>query len=99
MTKEFYEVLNENKHLATFDIKIDFTTEGVAKLTGEVDVWQEVVDIGHIAGRLKGTKGVINNISAKAVKKIKLDRTLDIENANELGVLDEVDITENLSVL
>jgi len=89
---EFYEVLQSDNHLNNYDIKAEITDEQVIYLKGTVDIWQDVVDIGHIAGRIKGVRGVVNLITAKNVKPNKVDRTADIQAAKEKGIIDTVDV-------
>ena len=43
-----------------YKIEASADARGVITLTGEVDVWQHVVDIGHAAGK-SGVKGVVNS--------------------------------------
>jgi len=89
---DFYEALDEYEELKAYDIKVKVTDEKVLYLEGTVDVWQHVVDIGHIAGRIEGIKGVVNFINAKNVKIVKKDKAEDIKIAKEKGVIDSVDI-------
>ena len=41
----------------------------VAYLEGEVDTWDEVVDIGHLTGEIGAIKGVVNRINAREVER------------------------------
>jgi len=45
----------------------------IVHLAGNVSKWDEVVEIGHCAGELKGVKGVINTITAKDIEA-KIER-------------------------
>jgi glycerol-3-phosphate dehydrogenase len=89
---EFYETLQKDEGLKEYNIKAEITEENVIRLEGEVDTWQQVVDIGHIAGRIKGVRGVLNLIKAKDVKLEKKDRTEEINRAKEKGVIDSADV-------
>jgi glycerol-3-phosphate dehydrogenase len=37
--------------------------DGIVQLTGSVPTWDEVVELGFAAGRLKGVKGVVNRVT------------------------------------
>ena len=56
---QFYQKLEDDPSLKHYKIEASADARGVITLTGEVDVWKHVVDIGHAAGK-SGVKGVIN---------------------------------------
>ena len=64
----------------------------VITLTGRVPVWQQVVDVGHVAGKLPGTKGVINKLDSEDYQKPDRDRSGEIAAAREKGLAGEYDI-------
>jgi glycerol-3-phosphate dehydrogenase len=92
MKKEFYKKIEELESLKDHEIDIEITSENIAVVSGEVTNWQDVVDIGHIAGEIQGIRGVVNNISAKKVKREKKDRKQEIEKARKIGKLKSVDV-------
>lgn len=67
-------------------IQFEADNRQVITLVGDVDQWQQVVDIGHIAGKLPGTKGVINRITAKNAHVSVADRRDAIEKGRTFGV-------------
>lgn len=92
MTEIFYGLLKGKAHLAAYDIKAAVSSQNVMHLCGEVEEWQHVVDIGHLAGSIKGVKGVVNNITAKNAKVRKADNSKRILEANRKGVIGSADI-------
>jgi glycerol-3-phosphate dehydrogenase len=46
----------------------------IVYLEGEVASWDDVVEIGHLTGSIKGVKGVVNRITARTVEKITKKR-------------------------
>ncbi|MEG0379372.1 MAG: FAD-dependent oxidoreductase, partial [Eubacterium sp.] len=92
LTELFYEQLRLKDDLAGFKITAVSDSRQVMTLLGEVSFWQQVVDIGHLAGRLPGIKGVVNKISVSGLDLKKCDRTAEIEAATEKGVIDTADI-------
>ncbi|MDO4289152.1 MAG: NAD(P)/FAD-dependent oxidoreductase [Eubacterium sp.] len=89
--QQFYEKLKESTALKDYKIAANADTRKVMRLTGEVDTWQQVVDIGHLAGK-SGVKGVINDLKVKGVEAVSKDRSGDIEAAKALGAIDSADI-------
>lgn len=92
MVKTFYDELNRNNNLSKFVIDAYITENNVIHLKGKVDEWQDVVDIGHIAGRIANVRGVINDIEAKNIKYKKIDNSGKINLAKEMGQLAYCDI-------
>ncbi len=56
------EKIVQKKGFSTVTISVK---EGIVQLTGSVDTWDAVVELGHDAGTLKGVKGVVNEIISK----------------------------------
>lgn len=73
-------------------ISMSIDERHVITLEGLVPVWQQVVDIGHIAGKLPGTKGVVNRITSEDYQAPVIDRTADIEAGRKKGIVAESDI-------
>lgn len=55
----------EKKGFSTVTVSVN---DGIVQLTGSVDTWDAVVELGHYAGKLKGVKGVVNEIISKDVE-------------------------------
>lgn len=58
------EKMVQKKGFVTVSVK-----DGIVHLTGSVKTWDTVVELGHVAGRLKGVKGVVNELTSNDVKK------------------------------
>ena len=72
------------------NIKID--EDNIAYLEGEVNNWEEVVEIGLLVGKKRKIKNVVNNLSPKGVEINKKDRTPLILEGKEKGIIEETDI-------
>lgn len=92
MVNEFYAVIKQNETLKKYVIDAEVSEKKVIYLNGEVDIWQDVIDIGHIAGSIKGIKGVVNKIRAKSVKAEKKDNSHLISAAQEKGEIATADV-------
>jgi glycerol-3-phosphate dehydrogenase len=61
--------------LRTFLKEKEFSTvtvsvrDGIVTIAGSVDTWENVVQIGHHAGGLKGVKGVINKVEHRDMRE------------------------------
>ncbi len=56
MKNKIVRVIQSHEELAHYDIHIELSKEGIVTLRGEVDLWQHVVDIGHIVAKVRGVK-------------------------------------------
>ena len=89
----FYAQLKEKFGMETADrIEITMDDRKVITLEGKTETWQQVVDIGHLAGKLPGIKGVVNRIHSDDEAKESPDRTKDIEKGRKKGCIGEWDI-------
>lgn len=87
----FYHKLEAETPFTRDAVKASTDCRGVMTLEGEVDHWQQVVDIGHLAGK-SGVKGVINNLRAKDYPHKKVDNLAAVKAGKALGVIDWADI-------
>lgn len=92
MLNQFYSELKKDNGLKGFKISATIDERRVIYLSGEVREWQQVVDIGHIAGKLPGIKGVVNNIVSEDSPKIKADKTKEINLGRARGIIADSDI-------
>jgi len=92
MINQFYQELVKNEKLNKYQIDATIDERKVFHLTGKVDQWQQVVDIGHIAGKLPGVKGVVNKIVSKDYKELEKNRIQEINRGKEQGILTKTDI-------
>jgi glycerol-3-phosphate dehydrogenase len=88
----FDEKLQGSEDLAALDVHFSADERRVVTLTGETEIWQQVVDIGHIAGKLPGVRGVINRLTSKDYHAPAVDRSADIALSRQKGVIDACDI-------
>ncbi len=92
LESQFREKLAQFDHLKNYDIGFQEREDQVVILTGQVDVWQHVVDIGHIAGRIPGVYSVLNNITVKGLEIPVPDYSREIQKARETGEIADVDV-------
>jgi len=88
----FFETMAKSDRLKSYDISASVSEENIITLFGEVDGWQHVVDIGHIAGSLPEVYSVINNITVKGLEIPKPDFSREIQNARKNGIICETDV-------
>lgn len=86
------KAIKKNKDLAKYNIDIKISVDKIVYLKGEVDKWQDVVDIGHIVAKVKGVVNVVNDISAKGIKIVKKDNTEKIKKTIEQGKVMRTDV-------
>ncbi|MGC1122842.1 MAG: FAD-dependent oxidoreductase [Candidatus Methanofastidiosia archaeon] len=58
----------KRKILSPLEVSVE---DGIVTITGSIDTWGDVVQIGHYAGSLKGVKGVINDAKSRDVTELK----------------------------
>ena len=78
--------------LADLEFEIDVSDDDVVTLTGEVDTWQHVVDIGHIAGEIPAVLNVVNDLTVTGLKLPVVDNSQAIAAAREIGVVADADV-------
>jgi glycerol-3-phosphate dehydrogenase len=96
MVEEFHKRLSEKAGLNRFAITAEESRPRVLSLNGLVDTWQQVVDIGHVAGGLPGIRGVVNDIRSKDAPRddaaeLALRQSRSKE-ARSLGQIDDADV-------
>lgn len=84
--------IKQNEKLSRYNIEVEVNEDKVVFLKGEVDSWDQVVEIGHIAGKTKGVYGVVNDIEVKGANVLKKDKKKLIEKGRKIGVVDEADV-------
>ena len=88
----FREQLAKYDHLKDYEIGFHEREDGVVTLTGQVDVWQHVVDIGHLAGKLPNVYSIVNDITVKGLEIPVPDYSEEIRRGEEIGVIADVDV-------
>lgn len=90
MTEEIRRVLEEAFPGDEFRLSMD--ERNILTITGEVDSWDKVVDIGHLAAKQPGVKNVVNELGVKGMVLPKKDYTPYRQKGLEKGKLDRVDV-------
>jgi len=65
------------------DIEIS-TTEGIVHLGGQVNSWNEVIELGHAVGELKEVQEVVNDITAREIEGKKQEGKRERERLTKL---------------
>ncbi len=92
MFKRINEIVSQVNELGNYDLKFTVRDDKVVHLEGMVDVWQEVVDVGHSVAKVKGVRNVVNDILSKDIEVKYIDYSKDIEASLQNGVTEECDI-------
>ncbi len=67
MDNKVKRALQNNEKLKGFNIEITHE-DGIIILSGEVDQWQTVVDIGHFVAKLDHVRNVVNHLTVKGLE-------------------------------
>ena len=67
--KELEKIVKKKGFIIKTSVK-----DQIVYIEGEVASWDDVVEIGHLTGSIKGVKGVVNRITAKNVEKVTKKR-------------------------
>lgn len=92
MKNKILKAIQSHEELAHYTIHIELSKKGIATLRGEVDQWQHVVDIGHIAAKVKGINNVVNDITVKGITIPKKDRSEEIRKVRASGHVRTCDV-------
>lgn len=92
MQQRILEAIARQEELRGYGISVTITPERVVVLEGEVDRWQQVVDIGHIAGSFPEVKNVLNHITVKGLEIPRPDYTREVAASKEKGTILETDV-------
>ena len=92
MQQRILEAIARQEELRGYGISVTVTPERVVVLEGEVDRWQQVVDIGHIAGSFPEVKNVLNHITVKGLEIPRPDYTREVAASKEKGTILETDV-------
>ncbi len=92
LDKMIRKSIHGNKQLTSCDINVSVNDDKVVFLSGEVDNWAQVVAAGHIAGKKRGVKGVVNDITVKGKNILRKNKTSLIQKGKRIGMVDEKDV-------
>lgn len=86
--KSFIEGLSK-LDVDSSDVNFSIDEDSIVTLTGHLDCWQKVVDVGHMAGKIDGVKNVVCDIKSPECKE---EKSKDISKYKDLGVVDKADL-------
>ena len=92
MRDRVQKAIKHKKSIAHYNIDIDVSDRKIVTLNGEVDYWNDVVEIGHTAAKVKGVRNVVNDITSKEYELEKDDFTDEINRIKNNGVIDSCDV-------
>ncbi len=78
----------ETLHLDHSKVKIEWKKD-VMILSGEMENWQQVVDVGHMAAKIPGVKKLVNHLRSKG-QQIK--EPVDLTPYREMKEVDQADV-------
>lgn len=92
MKNRVQKAIKEKQSVAHYDIDIDVSDRNVVTLNGVVDYWKDVVEIGHVAAKVKGVKNVVNDIVSKEFELEKEDFSKEIAKTKSNGKVESCDV-------
>lgn len=77
-----------------FDIEVSPDPHGreIYTLSGQLDTWQRVIDVGHAAANVEGVRNIVSDLTVKGMTIPKKDYTPFIRQGEEIGVIDQADV-------
>lgn len=92
MLKEVEKQLAKDFPKFAITVECNDTERGIVTLSGEVDQWQTIIDIGHMVAKIPGVRDVVSDMTIKGVYLPKKDYTPYIKRGREIGVIDKADV-------
>ncbi len=92
MRDRVQKAIKHKKSIAHYNIDIDVSDRKIVTLNGEVDYWNDVVEIGHTAAKVKGVRNVVNDITSKEYELKTVDFTDEINRIKNNGVIESCDV-------
>lgn len=92
MEERIRQVIADMKGIPKDTISASVSSDQIVTLTGTVDYWKQVVDVGHSVAKVKGVRNVVNDIVSKDVKVKTIDYSHDIEAVKKNGIIEEFDV-------
>lgn len=78
--------------LDTSKIKLKIDKDNIAYLTGEVETWEDVVNIGFLVAKERKIRNVVNDLQPRIGCVPKRDRSEGKKQGEKIGVIDKVDV-------
>ncbi len=85
MEERIRKLIGKNREWTNFDLAVSVAEDRIVTLSGQVDDWQQVVDIGHKVAELKSIRNVVNHISVKGQETTEPDHSEAIRHALKSG--------------
>jgi glycerol-3-phosphate dehydrogenase len=85
MDKKIRKIINGHPAWASLDLSFSISNDGIVTLAGQVDAWDQVVEIGHKVAELKDVRNVVNHLTVTGMESKVTDRRSDIDAAKALG--------------
>lgn len=90
--KRIQECLNLHHEWDKFNIEFTVSDRKIVTLKGTVDLWQELVDIGHIIAKVKGVRNLVNDLNAKDTVIVTKDYSVEIATTKKSGKTESCDV-------
>lgn len=74
------------------EVQVSMDDRNILTLRGEVDTWNRVVDIGHLAAKQPYVKNVVNELGVRGVQLPQKDYTPYRRQGRALGVVEKADV-------
>lgn len=75
-----------------YDISLSVSEDGVARIVGTVDSWDDVVDIGHLIGKSGLVHSLVNDLNVPGINPPKKDYAAMAAAGRAAGQLDTADL-------
>jgi len=85
-------ILQNTSEISHYEIGVSVSKDKIVTLTGIVEEWQEVVNIGHLVAKVKGVKNVVNDITSKDVEIKEINNDKEIAETLANGEKEQCDI-------
>ncbi len=88
----FEKVLESNPDLSPQLIRAALLDHGVIELSGQVQSWDDVVRVGHLAAGVQGVQGVCNNLRTPGVEPVGTPDAARVAAGRSKGSICETDV-------
>lgn len=92
MKDRVQNAIYKKKSIAHYNINIDVSDRKIVTLSGVVDYWHDVVEIGHTAAKVKGVRNVVNDITSREFNLPKSDDSNEINRVIKNGLVEVCDV-------
>jgi len=87
------KALQKRENLARCDIGITVSDRRIVTLTGEADLWKDVVEAGHRAAKVRGVRNVVNEMTSREfAPPEKPDHSEEIARIRKSGAAESCDV-------